>query len=158
MRNEGGLYLDLDRFYNIPMDQILDHNVSCFLPTLGDFDFSHDIMLSAPGHELFHTVIDLNLQRRAAGSTNIYYLGPQTYMNGITLWLTGVMIEPDPGSEVFKKLRTQITELPGFRTYKEDIPDYTLVYQYDVKTYRRGNGLDKSNFYQEFGVVHWEKI
>lgn len=28
MRNEGGLYLDLDRFYNIPMDQILDHNVS----------------------------------------------------------------------------------------------------------------------------------
>lgn len=155
MRNEGGIYLDLDRFYNIPMNQIIDESVICYLPTIGDFDFSHDIMISAPDNELFQVVIDLNLQRRAAGSTNIFYLGPQTYMNGITLWLTGRMIEPDPGSLVFNQLREQIVSLTGFRTYKEDNPDYTLVYRYNSEIYRSGNGQTKKDFFRDHGIRHW---
>jgi len=155
MRNEGGIYLDLDRFYNIPMNQILDDSVTCYLPTIGDFDFSHDIMISAPANELFQVVIDLNLQRRAAGSKNIFYLGPQTYMNGITLWLTGHMIDPDPGSVIFDQLRAQITDLSGFRTYKEDNPDYTLVYRYDSEIYKSGDGRTKKDFFRDHGVQHW---
>jgi mannosyltransferase OCH1-like enzyme len=46
--NEGGLYMDIDRFYNIPLSKIITDNIKCVLPTCSDWDFSQDFDVSAP--------------------------------------------------------------------------------------------------------------
>lgn len=155
IRNHGGIYIDLDRLYNQPLNQVLKPNVKCVLPTTGDFDFSQDLMISEPDFPLFQQVIDLNLTRRRAGHRNIYYLGPQTYMNAITGWLLGTEIQPDPGSKVFDHIRSVINAHPDLDTYKEDGPDYTMIYSYDPKTYKQGNGQSKKDFYRDHNVTHW---
>ena len=45
---EGGVYVDLDRLCNISFNNIIEDHVKCILPTCGDHDFSHDLMISAP--------------------------------------------------------------------------------------------------------------
>lgn len=155
MRNLGGIYLDLDRLVNRPWADIIHPHTECFLPTIGDYDFSHDIMISVPGYPLWQTVIDLNLSRRRSGADNIYYLGPQTFMNAVSKFLIGQSLEPDPGRLQFQRLRQAIMARPELQTYKEDNPDYTVVYQHDASSYRSGDGGSKQDFYRRHRVRHW---
>jgi hypothetical protein len=155
--NEGGMYLDLDRYYNIPMSQIVEPGIKCLLPTDGDYDFSQDIMCSEPGNPIYQRVIELNLKRRYSGITHTYYLGSQTYMHGITQELMGYMIDVDPGPEIFEKIRQQLSYHSFIKTYKESLPNDTIVFKFDPNTFQLGNGQSKLDFYQEFNVVHWEQ-
>jgi mannosyltransferase OCH1-like enzyme len=44
---EGGLYMDIDRFVNTPLDDLVDENTKWVVPTCRDYDFSHDFMMTA---------------------------------------------------------------------------------------------------------------
>lgn len=155
--HEGGLYIDLDRYYNIPLYDIIDSVTQCLLPTNGDYDFSQDFMASAPGNPIYQRVIDLNLQRRRSGICHTYYLGAQTYMHGITQELTGQIIDVDPGPEIFQQLRDQISRYSFIKTHREILPWDSMVFKFDPNTFKTGNGQTKLDFYREFGVIHWEK-
>ena len=62
---EGGLYMDIDRLYNIKLSDIItSDDIRWVLPTCLDFDFSHDFMCSAPNNPAFLQAINLYLQRR----------------------------------------------------------------------------------------------
>lgn len=152
---EGGLYIDLDRFYNRPLHKIIEPKVKCVLPTYFDLDFSQDIMLSGPKNPIFSEAINLNLQRRREGCNNLYQLGAPTYMHAITKVLLGVMIDRDPGPEKFAEIRQAIAKVPFLQTYREQPPNDTLVFQYDEATFKVGNGKGKDEFYAECGVRHW---
>ena len=150
---EGGVYVDIDRFVNTPLDELVDEGTKWVVPTCRDYDFSHDFMMTAPQNPVYSTAARLYLQRLQEGHNSIYFLGPQTYMHAITLVLTGEMINTDPGIEVFEKIR-ETMEAAGFiKTYREDPP-------YDTIIYRNGAlGLDweqeKRKFYAESGLKHW---
>jgi len=152
--NEGGLYMDIDRLYNISLSDIITSDtIKWVLPTYLDIDFSHDIMLSAPGNPAFLGAAQLHLERRKAGETNIYYLGPQTYMHAVTFSLMGKVINTNPGKEVFEELRSKITETDFIKTYRETSPLDTMVYKDDgiIKNHEDM----KRALYKENKLKHW---
>jgi hypothetical protein len=150
--NEGGLYMDIDRFCNIPLSEILEDGIRCVLPTCLEWDFSHDIILTEPNNPIQAQTIELIMQRRYEGHTNVFFLGPQTYMNAITKVLFGEMIHTDPGVERFAEMRKAIEKIPFIKTYREHPPHDTILYRSDDK-------LDweklKKEFYAEANIKHW---
>lgn len=150
---EGGVYVDIDRFVNTPLDDLVDEDTKWVVPTCRDYDFSHDFMMTAPQNPVYSTAAQLYLQRLQEGHNSIYFLGPQTYMHAITMVLMGEMINTDPGIEVFDKIRETMDAAGFIKTYREDPP-------YDTVIYRNGAlGLDweqeKRAFYAESGLKHW---
>lgn len=149
---EGGLYIDLDRLYNIPLKNIIDENVTCVLPTCLDHGFSQDIMLSAPENPIFLHTLYLNLSRRMQGINNTYFLGPQTFMHAVTKLLTGEMIDLNPPIEVFEELRKEINKYSFMKTFRENPPYNTLVYQ---GNFEGDHELEKRKLYAQFDLKHW---
>jgi mannosyltransferase OCH1-like enzyme len=93
---EGGLYMDIDRFVNTPLDDLVDEGTKWVVPTCRDYDFSHDFMMTAPQNPAYQVAANLYLERLKQGHNSIYFLGPQTYMHAITMVLMGEMINTDP--------------------------------------------------------------
>ena len=111
---EGGYYQDIDRLYNIPLNNIIlnnnNINIKLFLPTFKNMNFAQDIMCSSPKNIIFKYSIQFNLLQRKLkylnlikqynnnkiNKSNINYwlnnsnyheimdLGPQTYFYGVT--------------------------------------------------------------------------
>jgi hypothetical protein len=73
-------------------------------------------------------------------------------MHAITMMLCGQLINTNPGIEVMNDIRQKISELSFIKTYREDPPNHTLVYQ--------GNEIDnwentKRDFYAQSNIKHW---
>lgn len=151
--NEGGMYMDIDRLCNKNLSFLIDPNIKWVLPTCRDFDFSHDIMISAPSNPVYMQAVDLYLQRLRQGNASVYFLGPQTYMHAITMSFFGEMINSDPGKEAFDKMRAEIQRFNFIKLFTEDIPYDTLLYsgskdQFDYDAM-------KKKLYQDNGIKHW---
>jgi mannosyltransferase OCH1-like enzyme len=151
--SEGGMYMDIDRFVNKKMDDILFENTKCVLCTSQDYDFSHDIMITASNNPIFLNIIQLYFQRKMQGINTVYLLGPQTYMHGVTHTLTGNIIDTNPGSEVFQNLRKQINGTGFIQTYRETLPYDSFVYQGE-ETWDEWEEL-KRDFYKQNNLKHW---
>jgi hypothetical protein len=134
-------------------DIITSDTIKWVLPTFLEFDFSHDIMLSAPGNPIFMKTAQLHLERRREGSSNIYFLGAQTYMHAITFGLMGRMINTDPGKEVFEEIRAKIKETDFIKTYRETSPLDTMVYRDDGTI--KDHEYMKRALYKEYELKHW---
>lgn len=152
---EGGLYIDLDRFYNIPLSKIVTDGIRCVLPTHLDHDFSQDLMLCAPNNPMFSDAANLNMQRRRMGWNHIYGLGPQTYMNAVTKNLTGKVLESSPGEETMNALRQQIEKTGFAKTYREVPWKDTLVFKATPEFDQVDYELEKRLMYEEFEMHHW---
>jgi mannosyltransferase OCH1-like enzyme len=150
---EGGLYIDIDRFVNKPLNDLIDKDTKWVLPICRDYDFSHDFMMTAPQNPAYSYATQLYLERLQEGHNNIYFLGPQTYMHAITQTLMGETINTNPGKDVFEAIRETIKTASFIKTYREDPPYDTIVYRNDTL------GLDweqeKRKFYAESGLKHW---
>jgi len=167
MYNEGGVYQDVDRLYNIPMTKILpNERIECILPTCGDLDFSQDIMISIPNNPIFQKTARLSLARRRSGVRNIYFLGPVTYMHVISKELCGTQLDQNPGEEVFDKLRNRLELLSMTETYREQPPFDTVTFRFDPVRWQHGSFFSskidqqyleeqKKALYSEFGIKHW---
>jgi mannosyltransferase OCH1-like enzyme len=150
---EGGLYIDIDRLCNISLNDVLDDTTKCVLPTCEDVDFSHDFMLSAPYNPIFANTIDLYLRRRKEGHTNVYFLGPQTYMHSVTYTLLGQIINSNPGPEIFDEIRKYIASTGFIKTYRESPPGDTMLYQEPI-TAEQWESM-KRKFYADNQIKHW---
>lgn len=155
MYNEGGLYSDIDRLCNTSINSIIDENTKLVLPECTDSDFSQDFMCSAPGNPMFLEALKLNLERRRAGTRNIYLLGPQTYFHGITLAMTGQMFQIQPGKEVFETLRNMIRASGFIVTYKEHPPYQTIMYRPENEQINFDHEAMKRDFYAKCNLKHW---
>lgn len=149
---EGGLYMDIDKMVNIPLSEIIEYNTSWVLPMTKEYDFSCDVLLSAPNNPAYKVGFEMYLNRLKAGWTDQYLLGPQTYMHAVSYTLLGEIVNTDPGVEKFEILRAKIAELPFIKTYREVPFDDMLLY--------RGNQGDKleeikRDFYAKEKVKHW---
>ena len=151
--NEGGLYIDIDRLYNISINTIIEPETKCILPTCADYDFSHDFMCSEQGNPIYKITLDLNLERRYEGYDNIYYLGPQTYFHGITKAMLGESIDINPGKEVMNDLRNMLEQSGFIKTYREYPPYNTGLFKSEVKPF--DHEVEKRKFYAETNTTHW---
>lgn len=158
---EGGLYVDLDRFCNVKLDDLLDEDTMCVLPTYLDVDFSQDFMMSAPQNPIYLKTIEMILTRRKMGIKETYVLGPQTYMHSVTSVLCGVEINSNPGLEIFSKIRSTIESYPFIKTYREIPPYDTILYKHNELTFRKDDSKItdwqklKEMFYHSYGLRHW---
>jgi mannosyltransferase OCH1-like enzyme len=150
---EGGLYMDIDRFVNTPLDDLVDESTKWVVPTCRDYDFSHDFMMTAPQNPAYQVAANLYLERLKQGHNSIYFLGPQTYMHAITMVLMGEMINTDPGIEVFEKIREKMEAAGFIKTYREDPPYDTIIYRNG--TLELNWEQEKRKFYAESGLKHW---
>lgn len=152
--NEGGVYVDIDRLCNKPLDNLIDDdNVKWVVPTCGDTDFSHDFMMTAPENPAILNTMKLYFDRRKQGNDNVYYLGPVTYMHGVTLSLFGEITDPNPGKEKFDQIRDRLNNQFFIRTYKESLPGNSVIYSGDT-SWQEWADMKKS-FYAENGIKHW---
>ena len=149
---KGGVYMDIDRFCNIPLSEILEPGIKWILPTMKDYDFSHDIMITASRNPVMKLTADLYLERLKEGIYSQYFLGPQTYMHAITKTFFGTMINTDPGKEIFDKMREEIANYPFIKLYREEPPNDMILYRGEeghlVEEYKR-------DFYKKEKVKHW---
>jgi mannosyltransferase OCH1-like enzyme len=155
---EGGLYTDLDRFCNVPLNEIITDGIECVLPTYLDTDFSHDFMCSSPGNPIFSVAAKLNVERRRMGYSQIYLLGPQTYMHAVTLNLTGEIIESNCGKETMDKLREIILNTKFAKTYREVPWKDTILFKMSPEFDNFGDAnyeAEMQNMYKEFDMHHW---
>jgi hypothetical protein len=159
---DGGLYVDIDRFCNVKLSDIIDENTSCVLPICLDWDFSQDFMLTIPNSPIMAKTIEMILTRRKEGHTSTFFLGPQTYMHAITLTMFGEMINTDPGKEKFNEIRNALAECnPYIKTYNESPPYNTIIYKHDKNTFKQGNSMLtdwsrlKKEFYASYKLTHW---
>ena len=150
--NEGGLYIDLDRLWNVSLSSIITSDAKWVLPTCLDVDFSHDFMCSAPNNPAFATAIEMQSYRRKQGHKSVYYLGPQTYMHAVTQTLTGTIIDSNPGPEIFDNLRHIMAEMPFISTYREFPPQDTIVFRNSIPFDHESM---KKDMYKEFNIKHW---
>ena len=96
---EGGVYMDLDRLYNVPMDQVLgtgtwasDAYVTKLILPLWSGDplisFTQDFLGSAKGNSLFKNAIDDNIESRRQ-CRRLVMTGPYTYRVSVLRTLFG---------------------------------------------------------------------
>lgn len=152
---EGGIYTDIDRLCNTSLNDIIAENIKCILPTCGDIDFSQDFMCSDKENPIFLETFKLVMGRRKAGYKNTYFLGPQTYMHGVTKALFGKIIDTNPGTEVFTEIRNEIEKSGFMTTYKETSPYNTIIYRPENKQVNFNHEEMKRNFYAACGLKHW---
>ena len=153
--HEGGLYQDIDRPYNIPLRRILTERTRCVLPTYYDIDFTQAFMLSAPGNPIFRRAIELNLERRRQGCTDILSLGPITYFHAVTEHLVGEPLQREPGADVMADLRRRLADCELTETHRETPPEQGISFRRDPSTWRPGNGESKDAFYARCATRHW---
>lgn len=150
---EGGLYVDIDRLCNLSLEKFLDEETKWVLPVCNYQDFSHDFMMSAPGNPVFYNIISLYFKRRHEGETNIYFLGAQTYMHGITLSFFKNIIDVNPGIENFKEIINFISENKFIKIVVENPPGNTIFYNGGI-SFNDWADMKKS-FYAENNIKHW---
>lgn len=144
--NEGGIYMDIDRLCNIPLSKIIKKDIKCVLPTYRNFDFSQDIMISCSKNIIHKRAIELNLERRRNGEKRIVYLGPDTYLHAVTEILINKQIPRENNDVLFNELRKLIKQCKYLKTFREDPPYNTIIYQgTNIK-------FDKKAFYKNQGV------
>lgn len=147
--NEGGMYTDVDRFYNKPLSAIIKAGVKCVLPMYKNIDFAQDIMISSPGNPIHKRAIELNLERRRGGCLDILSLAPITYFHAATEVLLGEQLARWPSQENINRLNSIIDNSKYLQSFVENPPFDTLVYE--------GPAIfnDKMLFYHSQEVNHW---
>jgi len=153
---EGGIYVDIDRYCNISFDDIIKKETKCILPTHGDIDFSQDLMISCKGNSIFKKAIKYNLSARfLINPRGVFHLGPPIYMRAVTESVFGNRTKRNPKSGVMNTFRNSLHNSKHFQTYKEILPNDSLIFKYDEKTFQNGNGLSKEKFYDLQGIKPW---
>lgn len=152
---EGGVYTDVDRLCNTSLDNVVSDGIMCVLPTCVDNDFSQDFMCSAPHNPIYLETFKLIMERRRAGHTNTYFLGPQTYMHGVTKALFGNIIDVNAGEGVFREIRKELANHSFIMTYREDPPYHTILYRPENQKIDFDHEAMKRDFYTSSGIRHW---
>jgi mannosyltransferase OCH1-like enzyme len=153
MYKEGGLYVDIDRLCNIPLDIIAGEDIKVVLPTCKDLDFSQDFMMSESNNPIFIETLKLNLERRHSGCDNVYYLGAQTYLHGIMMSTMGKIVEQNEMNII--QMREKFEMIDFVRTYREDPPYDTIIYRPQLSKVSFDHETEKRKFYTENNIKHW---
>ena len=148
--NEGGMYMDIDRLYNLSLNDLIGKhktNIRCILPTYKNFDFAQDIMISASKNKIFKKAIEINLEKRRNGEKNICEMGPGTFIMAVSQILTGKTFYRGRCAAHLLQLRKEIKKTDFLDTYLENPP-------FDTLTYRGTHVLfDKDALYKHYSVI-----
>ena len=152
---EGGLYVDIDRYIDTPLSEVMKSNTSCVIPTFQDVDFSQDFVLSCVNNPMIERAISNNLFNRKNGQ-NLFYTAVCSYMHAASEFLSGQKVERGDNPVYFNDIRKQIEACEYLETFREIGPEYHTLYRntngdFDAQTFEK----DKADFYNGESVIHW---
>jgi GR25 family glycosyltransferase involved in LPS biosynthesis len=152
---EGGLYVDIDRYIDTPLSEIIKANTSCVIPTFQDIDFSQDFVLSCANNPMIERAISNNLFNRK-NRQNLFYTAVCSYMHAASEFLGGQKVERGDNPVYFNDIRKQIEACEYLETFREIGPEYHTLYRntagdFDAKIFEK----DKADFYNGESVIHW---
>ena len=152
---EGGLYVDIDRYIDTPLSEIIKEKTSIVLPTFQDVDFSQDFILTCAQNPIIGQAIAKNINYRKKGK-GLFFLAVQSYMHAVTEILDGKPIDRGSNEKYFNSFRRKVDETDFIETYKETGPDNHILFKnlnncFDELTFKK----DKADFYNQENVIHW---
>lgn len=152
---EGGLYVDIDRYIDTPISEIIDEKTLCVLPTFMDVDFSQDFILTCPRNPVIGQAIGNNLKYRRQGK-NLFFLAVCSYMHSVSQVLSGRTVERGINEKYFQDIRNKINDCEHMQTYRELGPENHILFrnkdgQFSMQQFEK----DKADFYNSYNVCHW---
>ncbi len=155
VHKEGGLYIDIDRYIDTPLSEIVNEKTSCVIPTFNDTDFSQDFILSCANNPMIERAISNNLFNRKNGQ-NLFYTAVCSYMHAVSEFLSGKQVDRGDNPDYFNDIRKQIHACECLETYRELGPENHILFrdinkQFNLKTFEK----DKADFYNGENVIHW---
>ena len=152
---EGGLYVDIDKYIDTPLSEVVNHKTSCVLPTFQDVDFSQDFILTCAKNPIIGRAIANNLNYRKQGKP-LFFLAVYSYMQSVCEILGTKIIDRGNNPEYFNDIRKKINQCEYLETYREIGPEHHTLFrnidkQFDTQTFEK----DKADFYNGEDVVHW---
>ena len=164
IHNEGGLYIDIDRYVNIPMAKIINKHTKCILPICGRSDFSQDFVCGVPNFYIHKNAINSYLKFLELGKS-VFECGPISYMHSVSESLCGYKAERRPGNKFWNDAISTINQSPDIESYIEGDSFDKILFKYDPKTfvYLNGDSQDlytefknqKADFYNSQSIEHW---
>jgi len=154
---EGGLYIDIDRYIDTPLSEIINKKTAMFLPTFQDIDFSQDFILTCPKNPIIGKAIANNLNYRLKDES-LFFLAVQSYMHSVSEVLTCKAVDRGNNPEYFNNIRNRIDSCEYLETFREIGPNYHALYRnvdgnFNTQTFEK----DKADFYNGESVIHWNK-
>ena len=169
IHQEGGLYIDIDRYINIPLKDILKPKTKCVIPVFKNVDFSQDFILSTPKSEYLGVAIANNLKNRKAGKS-LFYTAVYSYMHSVSRVLSGEEIDRNPGQEYWNKILPKLESCEYIETKVENGPFDNILFQFNIEDFNFVNSktndpqklmqeyeTQKGLFYNEQNVKHWNQ-
>jgi GR25 family glycosyltransferase involved in LPS biosynthesis len=169
---EGGLYIDIDRYIDTPISEIINPETTCVLPTYQDVDFSQDFILTCPANPIIEKAIANNIKYRKEGKP-LFFTGVYSYMRSVCEMLQPISFQglekldwekaeqnsiPDRGDnpEYFNDIREKINACKHMKTYRESGPENHILYRninkdFNIRIFEK----DKADFYNGEKVIHW---
>jgi hypothetical protein len=162
MYTEGGLYLDVDRTVNIPLDQIIgDYSkTKMLLPTYYDINFMQDAMCTAPRNRLYLQLLNHMTERRLRGGPNgtplprkdgwltksdLFSLGPDLFRSVVMQ-----VVFEKPRIEM-EQAREAIHMTKLIRTAKDEWCDGMFV-----KPFEGCKHINREALYWQYGLGRWD--
>jgi pyruvyltransferase len=169
IHQEGGLYIDIDRYINIPIDDIIKPKTKCVIPVFKNVDFSQDFILSAPKSEYLGVAIANNLKNRKDGKP-LFYTAVYSYMHSVSRVLSGEEVDRNPGQEYWNKILPKLESCEYIETKVENGPFDNILFQFNIEDFNFINSktndpqkliqeyeTQKGLFYNEQNVKHWNQ-
>jgi Glycosyltransferase sugar-binding region containing DXD motif len=185
MYTVGGIYIDLDRIVNIPLDEIISptNSTRLMLVTNKDQHFMQDVMISSPGNNLYKLVLERMSHRRLHGHADgsgqplqriggwlsresLYSLGGPIYMNTLEEVLFGRRSRSDDGEEeedeASQQRHNKLLDIPASRDkIKESSHGLIKVGRYDfcdgdlTRDFDGCREIRRNNLYRHFNITGW---
>jgi GR25 family glycosyltransferase involved in LPS biosynthesis len=152
---EGGLYIDIDRYIDTPISEVVNRETSYVLPTFQDVDFSQDFILTCPKNPIVGRAIANNLKYRKQGKP-LFFLAVYSYMQSVCEILGTKIIDRGNNPEYFNDIRNKINKCEYLETYRESGPANHILFRnknsdFSIQQFER----DKADFYNGCNVTHW---
>lgn len=153
---EGGLYIDIDRYVDIPLSEIIKKDTSMVLPTFLDIDFSQDFILTCKNNPVLGEAILSNLEFRK-NKMPLFDTAVDSYMRSISRVISGKALpRGNNNKEYFKQIRKDIEICSFIETYREEGPGNHILFRningdFDQDIFAR----DKAELYNGQGVINW---
>jgi len=113
-------------------------------------------MISCKKNPIFKKAIEYNLASRyIINPRGVFHLGPPIYMRAVTECVFGKRVKRKPPSLVMNNYRCLLQNSKHFQTYKENLPNDSLIFKYNKNTFQNGNGLGKKEFYDSQKITPW---
>jgi GR25 family glycosyltransferase involved in LPS biosynthesis len=152
---EGGLYIDIDRYIDTPISEVVNRETSYVLPTFQDVDFSQDFILTCPKNPIVGRAIANNLKYRKQEKP-LFFLAVYSYMQSVCEILGTKIIDRGNNPEYFNDIRNKINKCEYLETYRESGPANHILFRnknsdFSTQQFER----DKADFYNGCNVTHW---